>query len=69
MKIATPEIRSIAVKAYASGAANRQQHADIFGYHIIYTIGRWTRESQQEQLAPLPRGPSLLFSVQRNLNN
>jgi len=55
MKIATPEIRSIAVKAYASGAASRQQLADIFGYHID-TIGRWIRESQQGQLAPLPRG-------------
>lgn len=55
MKIATPEIRSIAVNAYVSGAASRQQLADIFGYHVD-TIGRWIRESQQGKFAPLPRG-------------
>jgi transposase len=55
MKIATPEIRSIAVNAYVSGAADRRQLAEIFGYHIE-TIGRWIRESQREQFAPLPRG-------------
>jgi transposase len=55
MKIATPEIRSIVIKAYQSGAANRRQLAVIFGYHIE-TIGRWIRQSRQEQLAPSPRG-------------
>jgi transposase len=55
MKIATPEIRSIVVKAYRSGIASRRQLADIFNYHIE-TIGRWIRASRQERFAPLPRG-------------
>jgi transposase len=55
MKIATPAIRSIAVNAYISGAASRRQLAEILGYHIE-TIGRWIRESQRGQFAPLPRG-------------
>jgi transposase len=55
MKIASPEIRSIAVKAYLSGTANRRQLADIFGYHIE-TIGRWIRENRQGRTGPLPRG-------------
>jgi len=55
MKIATREIRSIVVRAYQTGAASRQQLADIFGYHIE-TIGRWIRKSRQEHSSPLPRG-------------
>jgi transposase len=55
MKTATPELRSIVVKAYLSGTAGRRQLADIFGYHVE-TIGRWIRESRQERFAPLPRG-------------
>ena len=64
MKIATPEIRSIAVNAYLSGAASRRQLADIFGYHVE-TISRWIRESRQEKFAPSPRGhrPSV-FTVE-----
>jgi transposase len=42
MKIATPEIRVIVVKAYQARTASRRQLADIFGYHIE-TIGRWIR--------------------------
>jgi transposase len=55
MKIANPEIRSLVVKAYLSGTANRRQLADIFGYHIE-TIGRWIRASRQGRFTPLPRG-------------
>jgi transposase len=55
MKIATPEIRSLVVKAYLSGTASRRQLADIFDYHIE-TIGRWIRASRQERFTPLPRG-------------
>jgi transposase len=55
MKIATPEIRSIVVKAYLSGAASRRQLADIFGYHVE-TIGRWIRGSRQGRFTALPRG-------------
>jgi len=55
MKIATPETRSLVVKAYLSGTASRRQLADIFGYHIE-TIGRWIRASRQERFTPLPRG-------------
>ena len=55
MKIASPEIRSIAVRAYLSGTASRRQLADIFDYHVE-TIGRWIRASRQERFTPLPRG-------------
>ncbi|MDR3176043.1 MAG: hypothetical protein LBU06_05875 [Desulfovibrio sp.] len=55
MKIATPEIRFIVVKAYQARTASRQQLADIFGYHIE-TIGRWIRKSRQEQPTPSQRG-------------
>jgi transposase len=55
MKIATPEIRFIVVKAYQARIASRRQLADIFGYHIE-TIGRWIRKIRQEQPTSLPRG-------------
>jgi transposase len=55
MKIATPEIRFIVVKAYQARTASRRQLADIFGYHIE-TIGRWIRQSRQGQPTSLPRG-------------
>ena len=55
MKIASPEIRSLVVKAYLSGTASRRQLADIFNYHIE-TIGRWIRAGRQDRLTPLPRG-------------
>jgi transposase len=55
MTIANAETRTRVVQAYLSGAASRQQLAEIFGYHIE-TIGRWIRASRQERFAPLPRG-------------
>jgi transposase len=63
MKIATLEIRSIVVAAYAAGTASRRQLADIFGYHIE-TIGRWIRYSRKGRLTPLPRGHRIsVFSL------
>lgn len=55
MSIATPEIRSIVVTTYRAGTASRQQLGDIFGYHNE-TIGRWVRNSLQNQDTSLPRG-------------
>jgi transposase len=44
------------VKAYASGAATREQLAEIFGYHI-QSSGNWIREFEREgRLAPRPKG-------------
>jgi transposase len=55
MKIATPEIRFIVVKAYQARTASRQQLADIFGYHIE-TIGRWIRKNRQKLPTSSQRG-------------
>jgi transposase len=56
MKIATEEIRHLVVKAYLSGAANKKQLSEIFGYTVA-TIRNWLREyGQENRLAPLPRG-------------
>lgn len=56
MKKASEEIRSIAVKAYSSGAASRQQLSDIFGYTPV-SISNWVREYKREnRLSPRPSG-------------
>lgn len=55
MKIASQEIRVIAVKAYDLGVPPRQI-AETLGYHLN-TINRWIRDYQQEgRVKALPRG-------------
>ena len=55
MKIASQEIRMVAIKAYDSGVPP-QQIAETLGYHLN-TINRWIREYQQEgRVKALPRG-------------
>jgi transposase len=46
MKTASVEVRTIVIKAYASGIS-RQQIADIVGYHLN-SVSRWIREFQRE---------------------
>ena len=56
MKIASPEIRILAVRAYLSGTANRRQLSEIFGYTTA-SISNWVREYRREnRLTPLPQG-------------
>lgn len=56
MKIATPEIRTLAVNAHLSGKADKHQLASIFNVDIA-TINRWLRDARNEgRLAPRPRG-------------
>jgi transposase len=56
MQTASPEIRTLVVKAYASGTATRKQLAEIFGYHV-QSIGNWIREYAREgRTTPRPKG-------------
>ena len=56
MKIATEEVRSLAVNAFVTKVASREQIAKIFGYTTA-TISNWVREYKQEKrLAPRPQG-------------
>lgn len=56
MKIASEEIRSLAVNAYVLGKASRQQLSEIFGYTPT-SISNWVREYKREKrLAPRPQG-------------
>lgn len=56
MKIASQEIRTLAVNAHFSGKADKRQIADIFNVDIA-TLNRWIRDAQREgRLAPRPRG-------------
>ena len=56
MKKATEEIRSLAVNAFVTKVASREQIAKIFGYTTA-TISNWVREYKQEKrLAPRPQG-------------
>lgn len=56
MKIATPEVRTLAVNAHLSGKADKKQLADIFSVDIA-TLNRWIRDAQKEgRFAPRPRG-------------
>ena len=56
MKIASEEIRKLAVKACLSGKASRKQLSEIFGYTTA-SIGNWVREYQHEnRLTPRPQG-------------
>jgi transposase len=66
MKTATPEVRSIAIKAYKSGIS-RQQVADIVGYHLN-SVSRWIREFEREKrLAARAKGrrPSIFSDAER----
>ena len=56
MKIASEEIRTLAVNAYLSGTASRQQLSEIFGYTPA-SISNWVREYKREnRLKAQPRG-------------
>ena len=56
MKIASEEIRTLVVKAYMSGTANRKQLSKVFGYTPA-SISNWLREYKQEhRLKPRPQG-------------
>jgi transposase len=56
MRIASEEIRSLAVGAYESGLADRELLAKIFS-RSVGTLDRWTREARESgRLAPLARG-------------
>ena len=66
MKTATPEVRSIAIKAYKSGIP-RQQVADIVGYHLN-SVSRWIREYEREsRLKAREKGkrPSIFSNEER----
>lgn len=56
MKIATPEIRALAVNAHLAGTADKQQIAGIFNVDLT-TLNRWIRDAQKEgRFTPRPRG-------------
>jgi transposase len=56
MKIASSEIRKVAVKACLSGKVSKQQVADVLGYHLS-AINRWIRAFKHDnRLSPQPRG-------------
>jgi transposase len=56
MRIATEEIRTLAVQAYESGIADRELLTKIF-HCSLSSLGRWIRESRKSgRLAPLARG-------------
>jgi len=56
MRIASEEIRSLAVGAYESGVAGRELLAKIFR-RSVGTLDRWIREARESgRLAPLARG-------------
>ena len=66
MKTASPEVRSIAIRAYNSGIS-RQQVSDIVGYHLN-SVSRWIREFEREnRLEARARGrrPSIFSSEER----
>lgn len=55
MKTASPEIRSIVIKAYQAGLS-RQKIAEIVQYHLN-SVSRWIREFEREKrLEARPRG-------------
>jgi transposase len=67
MKTATPEVRSIAIKAYKSGIPHHQL-AEIVGYHLN-SVSRWIHEFDREnRLEPLARGHriSIFSEEERN---
>ena len=56
MRIASEEIRTLAVEAYESGTADRELLAKIFRCSVS-SLGRWIREARESgRLAPLARG-------------
>ena len=56
MRIASEEIRTLAVEAYESGTAGRELLAKIFRCSVG-SLGRWIREARESgRLAPLARG-------------
>ena len=66
MKTASPEVRSIAIRAYNSGIS-RQQVSDIVGYHLN-SVSRWIREFEREnRLEARARGrrPSIFSGEER----
>ena len=64
MKIASQEIRTLAIKAYDSGVPP-QQIAETLGYHLN-SINRWLRAYQTEgRVKALPRGHRIsMFSAE-----
>ena len=64
MKIASQEIRTLAIKAYDSGIPP-QQIAETLGYHLN-SINRWLRAYQTEgRVKALPRGHRIsMFSAE-----